>query len=330
MIKPYHVTNPIGVSGRIQLELDDYTIWNKLEFIKFLNTHQGKVIDVEIPEGACLSSIGVYDLLNLFSFKSVNIRTNNIVETAPPPYKLEIHGNSYQYFNIPPSSWQSYHQWTGNYIFGALYNRPSWDRIGLASFLYNKHEESTLLNFRFNPHNPDERIFFKLEKLFQIDANSLANFTTIAGRLPQKLEIHDGYTVGASTQQHTNQLAQFYPDFLIDIVCETFLQGRSFYPTEKTVRPMLLKKPFILMGPKCFLIHLRQMGFKTFYEFWDEDYDGHSPDVRYLKILELINLISTKSKEELFEIYIQMQPILDHNYNLLIEKKFIKEINYVE
>ena len=93
---------------------------------------------------------------------------------------------------------------------------------------------------------------------------------------------------------------------------------------------MLMKKPFIHMGPKCFLIHLRQMGFQTFNEFWSEDYDGHGMGQRYEYILELINTLAAKSKEELQDMYVRMQPILEHNYQLLLTKQFTKEITYVE
>jgi hypothetical protein len=48
-------------------------------------------------------------------------------------------------------------------------------------------------------------------------------------------------------------------------------------------------RPFIVMGSKNFLIYLRQMGFKTFYEFWNEDYDGYEGKEKYLQILKLID-----------------------------------------
>ena len=92
---------------------------------------------------------------------------------------------------------------------------------------------------------------------------------------------------------------------------------------------MLLKKPFIVMGPKCFLIHLRQMGFRTFHDFWDEDYDGYAPKQKYLMILKLIKSLSKKSFEELDNMYQNMQEILDHNYNLLRMQTYNKNINYV-
>ena len=325
------VNNPNGVHGRIQLDVNDTNIWNKDELLEFLVTHQNHVIDIEIPEGVCLTSLGLYNLMDKFKFIAVNVRTHNLVESAPYPYKTEIHPSGYMYFNVPANAdYSMYHKWSGKKIFGAFYNRPTWSRVGLASYLLANHSDQSVVNFRFNPHDVDQRKFFEVEKLFQYHPSSFKNFASVLDTLPVQLEEQDGYTLSETTQVHTNQLAQFYIDCLIDVVAETFVQGRSFYPTEKTTRPMLLKKPFIHMGPKCFLIHLRQMGFRTFHDFWEEDYDGYRPDQRYAMILQLIDSLAKKSPQELLDMYNKMQPILDHNYNLLLEKKYSKKITFTE
>ena len=93
---------------------------------------------------------------------------------------------------------------------------------------------------------------------------------------------------------------------------------------------MLMKKPFIIMGPKNHLIYLRQLGFKTFYEFWDEDYDGHGPKMRFQCIIELLDELAIKPKDELNDMYHKMQSILDHNYNLLINHEYSRKITLVK
>jgi hypothetical protein len=223
-----------------------------------------------------------------------------------------------------------YHHWNKTCVFGAMYNRATWHRIGLASYLKTQHNDLTMLNFRSDPHNVDSRHLFEIQQLFECDIQSLVNFAQINHRFPVLLEAVDGYTVGATTQTHTDQLCNLYPNFFIDVVAETFVQGRTFFPTEKTIRPMLLKKPFIVMGPRNFLLHLRQMGFKTFSGVWDENYDGFETKDRYIHILTLINELSTKSINELNDMYLKMQEILDHNYNLLVTQQFTKKIDYVE
>ena len=85
---------------------------------------------------------------------------------------------------------------------------------------------------------------------------------------------------------------------------------------------MLLKKPMIVMGSQDFLGYLRQMGFETFNDFWDEEYDGFAEQNRYQKILDLIDHIAQQPVEALVDMYQKMQPILDHNYNLLMRQGY--------
>lgn len=289
-----------------------------------MNQNNDIVIDTN-EEGCCADSIGLYKLLDLFKFKSVTIHTNNILEQHK---KYRITGNKFfKFFNTGNNTYKEYHSWNGNKIFGAFYNRPIWHRLGLAAELY---EYSTLLNFRANPHCEDNRKLFELQKLFEVNPGSVKKFLNLADNFPVQLESQDGYTVGATTQQHTDQLCQFYPNIFIDIVAETFVSGRTFFVTEKTVRPMLLKKPFIIMGPKNFMIYLRQMGFRTFYEYWDEDYDGYEGKEKYLQIVKVIESIASKTHNELASMYDSMQHILEHNYNLLIAQTYNTEIKHVD
>jgi hypothetical protein len=95
------------------------------------------------------------------------------------------------------------------------------------------------------------------------------------------------------------------------------------------VRPMLLKKPMIVMGSRDYLDYLHQMGFRTFNDFWDENYDGFADGNRYQKILELIDQIARYSTQELNNMYYRMQSILDHNYNLLVSQSYNTKITYI-
>jgi hypothetical protein len=313
------------------LNINDNHIYNRPELITFLARNQDQNIILNTNyEGGCLESLGLYELLDCFCFKSVTIVTGNIVEHHPV-HQIRVHESAFRFFyTIGNADYTPYHGWNQKKIFGALYNRATWNRMGLAGHLQINHPAQSAINFRSNPHNDADRRLFEMQRLFEIDLTSAQNFLLAANQFPVQLEDQDGYTTGVSTQTHTKQMAGFYQDFLIDIVAETFVNGRNFFPTEKTIRPMLLKKPFIIMGPKCNLIHLRQMGFQTFHRFWNEDYDGYGIKHKYNKILDLIDTLSTKSSDQLAQMYADMQPVLDHNYNLLIGKKFSRTINYVE
>jgi hypothetical protein len=223
-----------------------------------------------------------------------------------------------------------------NNFFGLFIGRLTFARAVILYHCINKNvfvSKMTSNNphpWQFNPHE---------EK----NLDKLPDWLTTTEQY-QMFHWYDQYTIPSVDQQgivdqfvtpnsyiETNRsLLNHYGRFAVEIVCETYTMGNTFFPTEKTVRPMLLKKPFIVMGPKCFLIYLRQLGFKTFNDFWSEDYDGYSPHLKYQYILNLVDSIANKSTEELYKMYQDMHPILNHNYNLLVHQSYNKKIEYVE
>ena len=82
---------------------------------------------------------------------------------------------------------------------------------------------------------------------------------------------------------------------------------------------MLLKKPFMVFGSRDYLAYLRQMGFRTFHDFWDEGY-GEDPDNCHVPaMIQNIQQLAKLSVAELEQMYIEMTPILEHNYSRLLE-----------
>jgi hypothetical protein len=86
-------------------------------------------------------------------------------------------------------------------------------------------------------------------------------------------------------------LLQFYNQFQIEIVAETMCAGITFFPTEKTFRPITGRRPFLVFGPIYFLNNLRVLGFKTYSECWDESYDQYQGIDRWTQIKSVIDNI---------------------------------------
>lgn len=309
----------------------DSDIWNRLELERFLVENQGSDIKLMLQEEGCsCAEIGLYDLLDLYHFKSVVIESSNVFEQHPI-YKTILSPRAFKFFDLPitTTNYQQFHQWNRDKIFGIFYNRPIWHRLGLLAHMYEHHRHQTLINFRHSLGCADQRKLFELTELFTYHPESSANFLKHYRDFPLRLETQDCYTKGATTKQHVDQLCIFYKDILIDIVAETFVTGTTFFATEKTVRPFILKKPFIAMASRDHLLYLRQMGFKTFYTYWDEDYDGFSGADRYIKIINLLDMLAIKSRQELSAMYDDMQSILDHNYDLITSGKFSTDLKIV-
>ena len=310
---------------RFDIRPANTTFWNRDSFIKFLIDNQGRSITITTSgEAPCLNTIGVYQLLEQFGFHDVSIHTSNFLESHQI---FKIKTGISQFLHVQNINYDKFHNWNQSKIFGCFYNRPLWYRIGLATNLQHTYASCSTINVRCDPSDIDNRMLFETQQLFENHPDSFIKFSTVVNSWPIQLEPVDTYGF-CNTVEHTNQLADFYPDFLIDIVAETWTAGTTFFPTEKTVRPMLLKKPFIIMGSRDYLCYLRQMGFRTFSDFWSEDYDGYEGKDRYVKILQLIDTISKKSKTELNDMYWSMQYTLDHNYNLLQTQSY--NVNNIE
>jgi len=97
---------------------------------------------------------------------------------------------------------------------------------------------------------------------------------------------------------------------------------------EKIFTPILFKKPFLLLGPINGLEILKSYGFKTFSEYIDESYDTQvDSDKRMDMVLDELERLSNTDMIELTK---NIKPILDYNYNLLLDmnknkKDYLKE-----
>lgn len=300
-------------------------IWNYNELLNFLIANQHNSIELNIqPEAICLENLGLYNLLDKFKFKQVTINTNNPLETNDN-YTI-VYKHNLTWFNKVNID-TSLHTWNQSKIFYCLFGRPTASRLGIAAHIYTNHKDVSHLHFSATT-DVDELHQLELDKLLQYDINSIEPAGTLIKHLPLLLSSPDQYTK-YNGYVYSDPLTDFYKDIFVDILSESHVSGNTFFPTEKTTRPMWLKKPFIAFASKNYLCHLRQMGFRTFGDFWDETYDGYEGKDRYFKILKLIDSIAKKSKEELNDMYWAMKYTLDYNYDLLTTQKYNNKITKI-
>ena len=119
--------------------------------------------------------------------------------------------------------------------------------------------------------------------------------------------------------QNTNRdLLAFYDRFDIEIVCETYTRGDCFFPTEKTVRPMVGSKPLLIYGPRKYLQRLRDQGFQTWQDHWCEDYDLYEGAERWQHIKRVIDQIATMGPGQRQQMLESAQTVCQHNRNNLL------------
>jgi hypothetical protein len=119
----------------------------------------------------------------------------------------------------------------------------------------------------------------------------------------------------ASASFGNNEINLFQSAFL-HVVTETVFYKRKLHLTEKIFRPIVVGRPFVLMGAAGNLEYLKRYGFETFGSWWNEDYDQETDsELRQNKVVKIINDLSKLDMSDLKDMYNEMLPVIKHNYN---------------
>ena len=301
-------------------------LWNRNALLEFLTKTQHQTIELTLdPEAVCLRNLGVYDLLDLFEFKAVHIHTWNPLEQHNT-YHVHLKSNNF-WFTRTAEIDPALHDWDLSRRFLCFYHRPTAARLGLAGYLTQHYPQHTTVHFSTTT-NPDDLAQFEFDKLLDYDVSSVAPAAQLLTQLPLLQNKTSGYT---TTQGYfyNDPLTEMYQHTLVDVVVESHVAGCTFFPTEKTVRAILLKRPFVVFGSCDYLAYLRQMGFRTFGDFWSEDYDGYVAGDRLRRMYQTIDIVANATGYQLEKMYWDMKYTLDHNYNLLMSQSYNKTIKEI-
>lgn len=103
---------------------------------------------------------------------------------------------------------------------------------------------------------------------------------------------------------------------LWNVVSETVFYHNKLHLTEKTFKPIVARRPFILVAAPGNLAYLKSYGFKTFDQWIDESYDDiNDPDQRIQAVTQELKKLCALSDSELQTMHQEMQEILDYNFN---------------
>lgn len=147
----------------------------------------------------------------------------------------------------------------------------------------------------------------------------------ILTNLPEFYLDKDDLTINqAILDDSTNYL---YNETYFSVVTETFMfmkerpdeYGR--FLSEKTFKPVAMRHPFIILSTPHFLDKFKELGYKSFHPYINEEYDTERDDaLRMMKIIKEIERLINLTDDELEEFLVAMREICEHNYNLLMSK----------
>ncbi len=98
------------------------------------------------------------------------------------------------------------------------------------------------------------------------------------------------------------------------VVNETVFYEPRLHLTEKTFKPIVAQRPFILAAAPGNLAYLRHYGFETFDRWIDESYDQETdPDRRMALIVTQLRRLCDLTRNQRMEMLHDMLPVLEHN-----------------
>lgn len=310
------------------------------------NNNQPTTLDLT-PEGSSCHANGLYRHLDSFCEHTgyprshITIQTGNMIEEHSD---YHIKRDPRAWFEIPVIQ-----RWLKTNTvqvgtkpklhFGHFIGKSNWHRLWIAGIIHSRYLDkafqtyNTGIGTHYLTKNDGLCDFVGLEDLVKNECDIIDQCVDFLKTCPKFIaeEIEAIKNMNTYIKQDDYypiqlpanlNILQYYSDIFADIVHETFVRDEVCFLTEKTWRPILARRPFIIMGGRHQLVNLRRLGFRTFGDFWDEGYDDYGMQHRVREIAKLMETISQWPVEQLSKTLEQMQPILEHNYNVFTKLTF--------
>lgn len=211
------------------------------------------------------------------------------------------------------------------------FNRLTSNKRIYRSLLVNELYKNNLLNdgyVSYSHHCPDDGAFDdnlrKGVSEYRLSPDLIEEAITNINKIPELRIDFPGQDI-PNQSMLLSPMAQLMESFIFLVTETCFFQSKT-HLTEKIFKPIVLRMPFILVGCAHNLEYLRSYGFRTFGDYWDESYDAiEDPILRLQAITTILKDIAALSLVEQQAMLLDMQPILEHNYQLFNDPAFIKK-----
>lgn len=140
-----------------------------------------------------------------------------------------------------------------------------------------------------------------------------------------KWQYHSGYPLrikenviySSTNYDFAYNISEHYNKSFLNVVTESSTD--SVFITEKTVKPLLLGLPFIVIGSVGYHKSLKKMGFEYYDEILDYSFDEEI-DLKKRIEKSLVNIdFVIKNKHKLYDLYSVLKPKIEKNKHLAIE-----------
>lgn len=118
-----------------------------------------------------------------------------------------------------------------------------------------------------------------------------------------------------------------YENYPVNLITETLFFSESAFASEKIWKPMVMGQIFIVMAAPGYLAKLKELGFKTFHPYINEEYDFmHDPVERSIAIAQNIKRIVNMPSDQFNKLLNDCKPITDYNKKLVTNMDLVDKI----
>ena len=217
-------------------------------------------------------------------------------------------------------------RWTANALLGG------WMRARLIMFEAIKEAgalEDTLITFMrrdaegIAEWNDPRYVNYQSPVIPQFESKEFADMAYRDGRINTMVKL--GSDHGSGWISHIIPY-EIYNNSYVSIVSETVNMQiwDTFYISEKIAKPLLLAQPFWVHGCQGYLRHLRELGFRTYGDYWDESYDDvEDYDQRACAMIKSYLRFQNLERQEKIDIIDRCREISEHNRRLIRDSDFL-------
>ena len=232
------------------------------------------------------------------------------------------------------------------YAFNTLNRVPRRNRMSLFARL----EENNLLDKGLCSFNEVQGFGYDGIHLNEVQMEKLPLFLdkpegqTAQEWIYNDVNVHQYYP---EVTEHKNSYAPILENSLVSVVAETNAgvpesiwshhdDALNWYPyynegfiTEKTFRTIANGHPVIWVSSPGTVAVMKRLGFKTYSDFWSEDYDKiHDPIDRSDEVIKILKELCEMSVEDRKVMYEEMKPILKYNQQLILDMEELPKLTW--
>jgi hypothetical protein len=127
---------------------------------------------------------------------------------------------------------------------------------------------------------------------------------------------------------HSMSLSQIIPvnvynQTAYSVVAETCFHDNFAFFTEKTSKPIIARRLFVMFAGQGYLANLQRLGFQTFDGIIDESYDQETDAlIRWRRAWEQMQWLAAQPQDRILE---QIRPIVEHNFTHIMTTNWAEQ-----